>query len=405
MSLRKLINRFILCFSLLALTACGGGGSFQTDNEKAGSLVSVKKVSTRSSADINTALAQFSNRVSALYDVDNYEILYKTKNPEGNLITVSGLMSIPKKIQGAKSPRISYQHGTIFLDKDAPSKNHGVLDYEVIAASFGYIVTSPDYIGYGVSAGQPHPHTHAETLVGASLDLMRASKTWLKQKSIKENGQLFLMGYSEGGYATYALQKKIEQELGTEFTVTASVPAASAYNLTTTIQNLVNNPISTYLFYGFIIKGYDDAYQLKQINSMVKAPYADVLSQYYDGTHSGREIAALLPPANSDASVFFKAAYLQKVRNGEATLFTDKLSENNIDNWIPSAPTRFFQNPQDELVPFQAVEKMALTLKNQGADVDLAICDANGAITSHGNCFVPSLFFTTGFFLQFATDL
>ena len=138
---------------------------------------------------------------------------------------------------------------------------------------------------------------------------------------------------------------------------------------------------------------------------MVKAPYADVLNQYYDGTHSGREIAALLPPANSDASVFLRADYLQKVRNGEATPFTDKLIENNVDNWIPTAPTRFFQNPQDELVPFQAVEKMALTLKNQGADVDLAICDANGAITSHGNCFVPSLFFTTGFFLQFATDL
>jgi pimeloyl-ACP methyl ester carboxylesterase len=367
--------------------------------------VSVKKLSTRTTSEINTVLAQFSNRISALYDVDNYEVLYKTTDPQGNVITVSGLMSIPKKAASAKSPRISYQHGTIFLDKDAPSKNHGVLDYEVMAASFGYIVTSPDYIGYGASAQQPHPHTHEKTLVDTSLDLIRASKTWLKQQSIKENGQLFLMGYSEGGYATYAIQKKIEQQLANEFTVTASVPAASAYNLTTTIDTLLNNPVDTFLFYGFIIKGYDDAYQLGQIPDMIKQPYADVLENLYDRKHSGKQINAKLPPAGSRADVFFKADYLQKLKNHQSTPLTDKLAENNIDNWLPQAPTRFFQNPQDELVPFQPVENMALNLRNQGADVDLVVCDANGAVTSHGNCFVPSLFFTTEFFLQFATDL
>ena len=402
-------NRFIiLALFAIGLNACGGGDSFngQTQTtQTAGSLVSVNKISTRLTANINTALAQFSSQVTALYDVDNYEVLYKTKNPQGKLITVSGLMSVPRKTTGAKSPRLSYQHGTIFLDEDAPTSNHDVLDYEVIAASFGYIVTSPDYIGYGISKSEPHPHTHAETLVGASLDLIRASKTWLKQNNIKENDQLFLMGYSEGAYATYALQKKIEQELANEFTITASVPAASAYNLTKTVDTLINNPVNTYLFYGFIIKAYDEAYQLNQLDTMIKAPYADVLNTYYDGTHSGRDIAALLPAQGTNADVFIKEDFLQKLKNGENTPLTDKLAENNIDDWIPTAPTRFFQNPQDEIVPFQAVENMALLLRNQGADVDLVVCDAGTQITNHSNCFVPSLFYTTGFFLQYAQDL
>ncbi len=388
------------------LNACGGANGTPVSSSFTGELISVSKLSTRSKVAINNSLlSQGATQISAQYDVDTYKVLYKTRDTQGELITVSGLMTIPKKSAGMSSPLLSYQHGTILLDGDAPSFNHQAYDTEVIAASLGYIVVSPYYIGYGESAGRMHPHTHAETLAGTSIDLIRAGKTWLAQQSIKENKQLFLMGYSEGGYATYAMQKQIQETLSDEFTVTASMPSASAYNLTETKDIMIDGSVNTFLFYGYIIKSMDFSYQLNQLSSMIQTPYLNVLNNFYDGKHSGSEITSALPPSGSLASDFFTPDYYQKLIDGEQTLVTDKLAENNIDGWIPTAPTRFFQNKQDELVPFSPVVNLVNTLKSQGADVDLIECYANGLETTHGNCFLPSMFYTATFFKQYARDL
>jgi len=160
-------------------TGCNDNTERSTES-KAGDLVSVTQLSTHSKQTIITVLGNVATQITPAYSVDNYKVVYKTKDTKGNLINVSGLMALPQKIMAASSPRLSIQHGTIFLDQQAPSFNHQAGSNSVIAASLGFIVTAPDYIGYGESAGQTHPHSHKDTLACAGIDLLRASKSWLE---------------------------------------------------------------------------------------------------------------------------------------------------------------------------------------------------------------------------------
>lgn len=71
-------------------------------------------------------------------------------------LRASGLVSVPVKAAGARNPVLSYQHGTIFRDIEAPSNNAVASEVAVVMASLGYIVLAPDYVGFGASKGT-HP--------------------------------------------------------------------------------------------------------------------------------------------------------------------------------------------------------------------------------------------------------
>ena len=69
--------------------------------------------------------------------------------------------------------------------------------------------------------------------------MIRAAKQLSKflpiENSFQNNDQVFLAGYSEGGYATLAAQSGIESNYSEEITITASFPMAGAYDLAGTM--------------------------------------------------------------------------------------------------------------------------------------------------------------------------
>ena len=66
----------------------------------------------------------------------------------------------------------------------------------------------------------------------------RLTKEALKDSRI--NNQLFLAGYSAGGYATVATHRTMQQQYPGEFTVTAAAPAAGAYDMYETANTFLN---------------------------------------------------------------------------------------------------------------------------------------------------------------------
>jgi dipeptidyl aminopeptidase/acylaminoacyl peptidase len=164
----------------------------------------------------------------------------------------------PLKPPGAPSPMLSFQHGTRFTDSEAPSRNSGSDPILLALAGIGYIVVITDYIGYVASANEVHPYLHAQGLAASIIDMVRASRQLLARHNIATNGQLFLTGYSEGGYATLAAQKEMEQNLPQEFPLTASMAAAGPYDMSATAQHFVGlatNPKPAIT--GFVFKAYD----------------------------------------------------------------------------------------------------------------------------------------------------
>ena len=103
---------------------------------------------------------------------------------------------MPQSLRAAPAPVLSYQHGTIFRDAEAPSNNAVPGEVSVILASLGYVVVAPDYVGFGAARHAPPLSLSAPT-AAAVVDLLTASKVWRAQNQVADNGQLFLTGYSK----------------------------------------------------------------------------------------------------------------------------------------------------------------------------------------------------------------
>lgn len=179
--------RSILVAAAIALTACGGGDN-KSDGDAtvpppiaaAGDLKSAALLNTITPAQITEALAKDASKVQGIvprYSVTSYRLEYLTSDAQGREVRASGLVSVPVKALGAKSPVLGYQHGTIFTSAEAPSNNAVGSEVAVVMASLGYIVVAPDYVGYGVSKGVAHPYLLSGPTAAATLDMLTAART------------------------------------------------------------------------------------------------------------------------------------------------------------------------------------------------------------------------------------
>ncbi len=248
--MRKIAHVTIAVLVAFGLAACGAGGTNGNPAPQLvgrGQLLGATQGGTVSTAGV-LALMGVVNANSVvklvsipLYPVSFYRVTYQTLDPAGNLTVASGLLLVPVKGAGRISPLLSWQHATLTQEKQAPSYADGTTtgtpseaQLGFINASLGYIVIMPDYLGFGAAKSIFHPYVQQSTLASASIDMIRASKTFLSQNGIGYNTQLFLGGYSEGGYATLATQREMETNLATEFTITASEPGSGPYDVSNT---------------------------------------------------------------------------------------------------------------------------------------------------------------------------
>jgi len=171
----------------------------------------------------------------ATYDVKLFKIKYKTTF-DGQQVEASGLVAAPVNLSGDKKfPMMSFQHGDLTRDQDAPtnSPEGGIYAKICYMASSGLIVVMPDYIGYGATADKSHPYMIKGLNVVPILDMIRAAKELVvDEKVCKYDDRLFLTGLSEG--ATFSLAALSEIENGTKYSdlkVTASACCSGVYDL------------------------------------------------------------------------------------------------------------------------------------------------------------------------------
>ncbi|MCK5918862.1 MAG: DUF5011 domain-containing protein [Cocleimonas sp.] len=397
-------------------TATNTGGNSTTlkrivEVSERGKLVSAVKLASLTVAQIQNKINMSLVRgfLSAKYPVDNYKIIYKTMTPDNKIINASGLLSIPKKARQRQSPVVAYHHGTILKNSDAPSFNFNASAPESLPASLGYIMVSPDYIGYGESSNHPHPYSHAKTLSSASVDLLRATKKWLADNNVKTNQQLFVTGYSEGGYAAMATQKLLQESFTREFSVTASVLAAGAYNMSGTAALLTKVDTLAYpVSVAYIIKNIDTIYANGLVNDAVKADFTYIFDRYFDGTHSAGEINGLL---GNDPDTWLKKSFLDSLADGSNENFLPPMQENDIYDWTPKAPTKLFHGEDDQIVPYSNAEKALSTMQANGAE-NIEIINCSTVLSgftispaSHSKCAYPYFIYTIFHFNGLAQDL
>ncbi|CAG5070449.1 hypothetical protein DYBT9623_02995 [Dyadobacter sp. CECT 9623] len=384
----------LLIWSLLLLNSCNNDKPPVTPEpeEENQYLLRSEDISTLSKEQI-TERARDINPLLAGYvkaGIKVYKLSYKTKNTDGTDITASGALILPDTDQPASM--ISVQHGTIREDISAPSNfadDSEAASFGALFGSMGYIIAYPDYIGYGDSKDLPHPYEHRASLASASLDMLRAAKEFLKdQEEVEWDEKLYIAGYSEGGFATMSLQKKIEEEAAGEFNLRASSCGAGAYDKTAFMKYIVNTPthgLASYNFsYLWVLLTYDRIYKLnKPASYYFKEPYATEIAK----SGANVRIATSFDSILTDS---FKKA----LNDGTDKGFIDAIGDNDVYNWKPKTPTRLYHGSSDELVFYFNSEKAYNTMKGLGADVQLTTIPGG----THSSSIVAFLVGTLGFF-------
>ena len=132
---------------------------------------------------------------------------YMSYDTNGDLITLSGKVLLPAS--GKFDRYILVSHYTIGSDKEAPSN---CFPLEGILCSMGYAVICPDYIGYGVTADKVHPYLVMELTSWNVLDMYYAVNRYFAYVGLQPKyPDIYLMGYSQGGATTMAVEYLIEQ--------------------------------------------------------------------------------------------------------------------------------------------------------------------------------------------------
>ena len=363
-----------------ALAACGGGDGEDAGPEQpvvpvnpagAGQLQSATLLGSIAATDMAQALQAQDSRIPDLvprYDVLAYRLEYTTSDVNGQPIRASGLVGVPAKAAGAASPVLSYQHGTIFRDSEAPSNNAVASEVALVMASVGYIVLAPDYVGYGASKGAPHPYLLSGPSAAAVVDFLTAAQTWRRQQGVADNGQLFMTGYSEGGYVTLAAHRALQWGNSAHLqNLRQVVVGAGPYNVQATMDGLVD--------------------VVRQENKVVGALINPGFLRHLGGS-AQREVRrallkALLP---NDADVVIDATFIDNFLSDDVPNL-NRLS--NVHQWRPTLPVRFYHGKDDRTVPYASAASTVQAMQAQGAGDLVSLNDCPATPAGHLEC-VPS---------------
>jgi len=297
-----------------------------------------------------------------VHGIKAYRLEYQTTNTDGKPITASGALLIPD-VQTATS-LLSLQHGTIQNDSEAPSRygsSSEAYTFGSVFASQGYIIAAPDYIGYGASNTVPHPYEHNKSLATASLDMLRATRDFLADQKVNWDKRLYVAGYSEGGYATLALQKKLEEETGSEFNLVASSCGAGAYDKSSFMREIISKPTSgvDYInrLYLRVLLTYDRIYGLNRPASYYfKEPYASRVA-----------VSGANTSINVSMNQAFTDSFKQAITNGTDKEFIAAVQDNDIYDWKPRTSTRLYHGDADDTVFYLNSKNAYEAMQKRGA--------------------------------------
>lgn len=342
-----------------------------------------------------------------------YQVKYTSVDAKGAKDTLSGLLMVPDDLK-YKYPRLVYQHGTSDCKKCVPSTYPSAGGEEgelgLLFSGLGYIAILPDYVGMGSGRGF-QTYVHASTIARATEDMLTALAAWTRQNGVQVNQQLFLTGYSQGGYASMAIHRHLEASQGIN-SVTAASHMSGPYSLSGVMRDLIlGNKSYTYPAYiPNTVMGFNEVYEYyDDLTEIFKPEYVADIKNYYDGKITLTNLnIKLLQSLNANTGTIISGKMLRddvldSIRNQPNYFLNKVLEDNNVYDWSPAAPTRILYCKADDQVPYQNSIAAYDTMVANGA-AKLEIFDVL-TTANHGTCFNPAMSNTLIFFLNYQSIL
>lgn len=289
------------------------------------------------------------------YDVDCYKIEYVTQWKD-ELVRSEALMVLPRNITTSKYA--CYCHGTnvpfgadtgtkTFSEYAGPNTGH---DYEEIRkcvlplASRGYCTLCPEYTGFGSTAGRQHPFVYGPELCKCIIDGLLAGRDFIEDIGLEVGKDLYLTGWSQGGSASLATEKYLEEDYPGYFDVKGNSCLAGPFNLQHFVEELFSQPDKFFLTIGLYSWA---AYAINYFAPKLQRPSDQIfILPTYDQT------SAILV-AGATPSEIFRSFYMKSVLNGMDKDFCEALQASSYHKgWTPKSHVYLHHGVDDIIVPF-----------------------------------------------------
>lgn len=389
--MRKLYLPLFLWF-ILGFSSCSFQDSNPITDTKRGRIIQSSLTEQYSRTQVDSILTDLDPFIGQLltpkYGIKLYKVVYETIDWKGRPIIASGALAVPNPDSAFAYPLTSYQHGTVLHKTGVPSQGSGDRMVGVINAADGYVVAMPDYIGLGEGEGFPG-YTHSKTEATAVIDMLRASRNVCAAEEISLTEELYLFGYSQGGHATMAAHKMLQEKHWGEFIVTASAPMAGPYDVSG-VQAEVMVSDSSYPTPGylpFILYSYNMIYEMyDDVNIVFRSPYDTLLPGWMDQSNSIGYINNQIPNV---PKLILKDSVVQSYLDNANHPLRHALRDNNLYDWKPRCPVRLYHCPMDDQVSYENSVVAYNKFKENGVQ-SVKIIQPN-AVMNHGDCALPTL--------------
>lgn len=317
------------------------------------------------------------------HDISLYTITYNTTY-NGKKIKASGLVAFPDTDNGM--PILNFNHGTTSLHADAPTEDLIQYSFFANAASAGYIFVIPDYLGFGISDDIVHPYYRSDITGQTVVDMIRATKELAEIEGYNFNGDIFLSGYSEGGFATMSAHYNLENNNYSGLNLVASAPASGGYDISGMLDYFLSKETYHVPYYiAYVAIGYKTSYDWTlPLSSIFNEPYASIIPEYFNGKYSGYEINSVL---SDDISELLTSNFINNIYSDlELKIIVDAFEENSLDQWVPKNKMIMYHGTNDITVPYQNSVDTYNNFISLGADKNtVEFIDLNGENHSSGS--------------------
>ncbi|MBO7456042.1 MAG: hypothetical protein J6T76_06550 [Paludibacteraceae bacterium] len=281
--------------------------------------------------------------------------IYESMAADGSPITLSGKVLMPA--DGKFDRYIVVSHYTIGSNKEAPSN---AFPLEGMLCSMGYALICPDYIGYGITADKIHPYLVMDVTAINVVDMYVAVRKYFDAAGLHpKHDDIYLMGYSQGGATTMAVEYMIEEiynlfVLDEPIKIRRVFAGGGPYDVKATYErfvteNVADYPVAVPLVLQGMIKG---NYLDLDLKTMMQPWLCDKLDDWINSKlYTTAEINELL---GTKITSYMLTETGMNVQSKEVSELFKAMVQNSIISyaWEPQAPVYIMHSMDDETVTY-----------------------------------------------------
>ncbi len=280
---------------------------------------------------------------------------YPSIDGEWNPITLSGKVMLPKK--GRPKRMILVSHYTVCSNAEAPSN---CFSLEGVLVKLGYGLVIPDYLGYGITADQVHPYLVMDLTARNVTDMYLAVRQWLEAVDrAPEHDDIYLMGYSQGGATTMAVEHLIETQYSNEddpkhIKIHRVFAGGGPYDVKATYEGFVNTDVAGYpVAVPLVLQGMIKGNNLNiKLNSMMQDWMCEKLDEWVNSKrYTSAQINTMIGTHVTHEMLTEEA--MNQTSNNVAELYKAMVLNSIVSyGWVPEASVYIMHSMDDETVPY-----------------------------------------------------